>query len=298
MKKRVFVIAESKKDHRFERLKEEVEKRKDVEIYCISSYEIMMTSEGVFFDGKKMNLKQSDFCWFLSNSATNFFIANKMHSFGFSNMWPNIDSLIFSDKFLTANFFQENNVATPKTALLTYRNLDDIRSFLGDYPLVIKKNIGSVGRDVEIVRSDEDIKVFIDGIYERLLSNRFHASRVAFILQEFIKESSGSDYRVLVLGGKILGTIKRTAQNGDFKANISLGGKAESMETPQELLEISKKIIKEGNLFYAGIDFVKSDKGYLALEINTSAQFKGFEEATGINVAEKLVNELLENKLK
>lgn len=112
-------------------------------------------------------------------------------------------------------------------------------------------------------------------------------------MQEFIKESAGSDFRALCLNGEVLGMIRRTSQDGNFKANISLGGKAEIVELDRDVKKMAEKIIKEGKIFYAGIDFIKSDRGYLAIEINTSAQFKGFEGATGINVAGKIAKELL-----
>ena len=98
------------------------------------------------------------------------------------------------------------------------------------------------------------------------------------------------------MDGEIIGVIKRTANSG-FKSNISLGGKAEKIELDKKLKRYSEKIIKEGNLFYAGIDFIKKGDDYLAIEVNTSAQFKGFEEATGVNVAKKIIEKLIKRRL-
>jgi len=294
--KKIYIIADSKKDYRYERMAEEARKKVNkLEIVFCSSYDLILTSGGIFLNNKKVELSKKDYFWFLSNATMNFFAICKFSSYGIKKIWPTKDALNFADKFLTSVFFEKNNIPTPKTTLLRFTNEDDLNTlinFLGGYPLVMKKNVGSVGRDVRIVRNNQDVFDFIKEVHQRLEKKINHASRIGFILQEFISESAGTDFRVLVLGGKILGAIKRTAQDGGFKANVSLGGKAEMIELDKELKNLTKKIIKAGKLFYGGVDFIRNGNQYLALEINTSAQFKGFEGATGINVASKIVDRL------
>ncbi len=298
MNRRLFIISDSDNDLRYERLREEIKNKNfDTELIFCSSYDLVLSSDGVYLNKEKIEFGKNDACWFLSNATMNFFAINKINSLKkVKVMWPNIKALNFADKFLTSVFFSRIEIPTPKTTLLRFKNeeeLSELVDFLGGYPLVMKKNVGSVGRDVRIVRSNQDVVSFIKEVHQRLERKVNHSSRIGFILQEFIEESAGTDFRVLVLNGKILGGIKRTAQNGDFKANVSLGGKAEIVEVDKQMKKMAKKIMKKGNIFYAGIDFIKSDRGYLALEINTSAQFKGFEAATGINVAGKIVEALL-----
>ena len=84
---------------------------------------------------------------------------------------------------------------------------------------------------------------FITEVHQRLERKINHSSRISFILQEFIKESAGSDYRVLVLDEKIIGAIQRTAQDDDFKANIYRGGKAEKIKIPPEMEKMTKKFL-------------------------------------------------------
>jgi RimK family alpha-L-glutamate ligase len=294
--KKIYIIADSREDYRYERIAQEAKNRKNkTKIIFCSSYDLILTSGGVFLKNKKLNFNKKDFFWFLSNATMNFFAIEKISAYGMKKMWPDKNALNFADKFLTAVFFEKNNIPTPKTTLLRFvseSELTELIEFLGGFPLVMKKNVGSVGRDVRIVKSNQEIIDFIQEVHERLKKKNNHASRIGFILQEFVRESAGTDYRVLVLGGKILGVMKRIAQDGGFKANVSLGGKAEKVELDKELKFLAKKIIKNGKLFYGGIDFIKKDNQYLALEINTSAQFKGFEEATNINVAEEIIKKL------
>ena len=159
---------------------------------------------------------------------------------------------------------------------------------LGGFPCIIKKVTGSEGRYIGLVNSIEEIKKFI-----KKMPHPSIAGKKNIILQEYIKESKGTDFRVLCLGEEIIGAIKRTSQDNDFRANISLGGKAEIIKADKELVLVSKKIMRESGLFYAGIDFIKSNRGYLAIEVNTCAQCEGFEKATKINVAGKIIDKLI-----
>jgi len=295
--KKLYVFTESEKDMRLKRISEEIKKNDyEIELIHLNAYKTVTASDGLYYDGKKIQITSEDYCWLLSNSTMNYFLIKKLSYFKPKALWPDTTSLNLSDKFLAADFFHRINIPTPKTVLLSYNNIDNIQEYFSGYPLIIKKNTGTVGRDVDIVNNEEEIRQFIFKVFERIQNKVVSVSRVSFILQEFIKESSGSDYRVLCLDGKILGAIKRTAQGDNFKANISLGGTAEKIEISHEVKEMALKILKEGKLFYAGIDFIKSDRGFLALEVNTSAQFKGFEAATGINVAKQIVDKFVVQK--
>jgi len=208
-------------------------------------------------------------------------------------IWPDVAAVDFSDKFLTAKFFEEIGIATPGSVLLNRRDYDEAIDYLGGFPLVIKKNIGTIGRYVELVRSKKEIESFMELVFNNAKANDIPANRIAFLLQKYIPECKGEDIRVLCLNGKIIGAIRRIAGDGGFKANISLGGTAEPYEVDRELNKMCKEIINKGKIFYAGLDFLKTNEGYSAIEVNTSAQFKGFETATGINVAEKIIDQLI-----
>ena len=201
--------------------------------------------------------------------------------------------MLFFGQTKTLSAFLINEIPTPKTALINYKDTDGAISHVSGFPCVIKKNVGSIGKYVALMHSREEITAFIQNTFQSAQKNSCPANRIAFSLQEFIPEADGRDIRVLCLSNEIIGAIERKAENGDFKANISLGGSAKEIPVDKELEALCQKIMREGRLFYAGIDFIKGKNGYLAIEINTSAQFQGFEKATEINVAEKILTALL-----
>ncbi|HEX8974076.1 MAG TPA: RimK family alpha-L-glutamate ligase [Patescibacteria group bacterium] len=297
MEKRIVVFTEKIDGHRGLRLSQEAE-RKNINIHVVDIRTVQLRDGVIFYEGKALKIDPSDIIWFASNCARNHYIAKVLHMNG-NRIWPSHEALDFADKYVTNYFFSANGIPTPKTALLQTESINEAVSYVGGYPCVIKKNISSQGKHVEIVRDENDIHEFVKNTigsgFERTLVGKVPNGTYSFQLQEYIAESAGSDYRVLVLNGKILGCIKREASEG-FKANISLGGSAKKIEIDSEMKDLVEKIVKAGKLFYAGIDFIKGKDGYLAIEINTSAQFEGFEGATGINVAGNILDALLAEK--
>ncbi len=293
MRNRKFILfTDNPKDHRVRRFKEESKKR-ELNFVVINIYRAILTDKKIFEeDGNEIIINQEDIVWALSNLTTGHFIAKKLKMQNLT-IWPNAEAVDFADKFFTNMFFSSVDIPTPKTVLVNSYHINKIVNKIGNFPCIIKKNVSTVGKFVEIVNSKEEAVKFIKNSFDKAKNNILPLNRLRFLLQEFIKESAGTDYRVLCLNGEIIGTIKRTAKEG-FKSNVSLGGTAEQVKIDDKLREYSERIMKKGNLFYAGIDFIKRGDDYLAIEVNTSAQFKGFEAATGINVAGKIIEALLE----
>lgn len=153
-----------------------------------------------------------------------------------------------------------------------------------EFPLIIKKNLSSRGRDVFKVNNLSDIKEIFDNDYN---------SR-EMLLQPFLK--LGEDLRIIVIGGEVIGAMKRTASEGKYLTNYSQGGSVENydLEAHPEVREIAEKVAKHFELDYVGVDLMMSDEGgWKVLEVNRSCQFQGFEKATGINVPQKVLQFLL-----
>jgi len=287
--------------HRFVRFKEEL-KRRRIELVSVNVFkDFLLTHRGLINinDGKAIEVNRKSACLVLANIAESHFVMNFLERQGMKSFWPSADSIKFSDKLYTSLFFESIGVTTPDTILLVdKRNIEKQIELIKGFPCVIKNVTGSEGGLVGLVRSKDEIREFIDRAFHRWFDENKTkmptSAKVGFIVQEYIKEAVGVDYRVLCLENEIIGGIKRSSQGDDFRANVSLGGKAEVFEVPDDLAAICRKIMKEGKLFYAGIDFIKSKQDWMAIEINTCAQFKGFERATGINVAGKIIDRLLE----
>ncbi|MFA6790791.1 MAG: RimK family alpha-L-glutamate ligase, partial [Parcubacteria group bacterium] len=243
----------------------------------------------------RIDVEKNSIIWALSNLTTGHYIAKILNHKGIK-IWPDSGAVNFADKFFTNSFFSEIGIPTPRTVLVNSYHLDRIAEAVGGFPCVMKKNVSTVGKFVEIVNNEEEAKRFIKETFKKAQENILPMNRIRFLLQEFIEESKGTDYRVLCIDGEVVGAIKRSAVEG-FKSNVSLGGVASKFEVDEKLEKYAKKIMEKGNLFYAGIDFMKKGDDYLAIEVNTSAQFKGFEAATGINVAGKIIDELVEKRV-
>lgn len=187
------------------------------------------------------------------------------------------------DKWTSYLNFVQASLPAPATILLS--TIDDLQragDLLG-FPMVIKDIHGARGNSVLLVESASELK----GFYEFFDSTKKEHSRM--IAQEYIKSSHGQDVRVYIVGGEPLGAIERKSKNGDLKANVSQGAGVKAFPLDDGLIGISRQVCQRLGLLVGGIDFLKTDSGFLICEVNLGAQFLGFEEATGVNVAGALV---------
>jgi ribosomal protein S6--L-glutamate ligase len=119
-----------------------------------------------------------------------------------------------------------------------------------------------------------------------------------YMLQEYIPNNG--DYRVLVLGDKVLGVMKRSsAKQNEFRNNYSAGGTVEVAELPEEIKQLAVKSAKVCGLAVAGVDVAFRDndlKKPVIWEVNKGPKFKGFMQATGIDVPAEIVKFLVNLK--
>lgn len=196
------------------------------------------------------------------------------------------------DKSLTYLALINADIMMPKTIfspLIYYHSLSDESDFIDfvekhlNYPFVYKECVGSFGMQVYLVNDrDEFIK--------RIINSGINP----FICQEYIMTSKGRDLRLYVVGDEVVGTMKRENKNGDFRANIELGGIGTKYEANDRQKALAIKAVKTLDLDFAGVDilFGKDDEPLLC-EVNSNAYFVGFNETTGLNVADKIFEYIL-----
>jgi ribosomal protein S6--L-glutamate ligase len=164
------------------------------------------------------------------------------------------------------------------------RSLSDIASsfkMIGKFPMVMKLLQGAQGIGVMIGHDRSSV----ESVISTLLS--FDKD---LILQQYVKESGGSDVRVLVVGGKVVATMRRTAKRGEFRANVHRGGAGERISRlPKRYERLALLSAKSVGLEIAGVDLLESSAGPLLLEVNSSPGFQELEKSTGINVAEMMI---------
>ena len=152
------------------------------------------------------------------------------------------------------------------------------------FPLIVKNRYGSGGQKVFKADSPLELRNLL---LEDIMGN---------MIQPFLR--TGCDFRVIVIGGKAVGAMKKIAPPGEFLTNVVRGGKAVKAPLTKELKTLAEKTSKLFYADYSGVDIMYDHKGnpYI-LEINRGAQFEGFEESTGINVARQVI-EWLQGKRK
>lgn len=161
-----------------------------------------------------------------------------------------------------------------------------IISMVGGAPCVIKLIQGTQGKGVILAETAKAAESTIDGL--RQLNSHF-------LVQEFIKESNGSDIRAFVIGDEVVAGMMRVAQEGEFRANIHRGGKAVKVELTEDEKEIAIKAAKALGLKVAGVDLLRSSQGPLVIEVNSSPGLEGIETTTGLDIAGKII-EYIEDK--
>ena len=152
-----------------------------------------------------------------------------------------------------------------------------------EFPLVMKQSYGSFGAGVQLVH---DMSELIKVEQENLYRPHFY--------QKFIAEASGRDIRVIVIGGKTAAAMERVATNGEFRSNIELGGRGEKIEISPEIAALAERAAQTLGLDYCGVDVLETKDGGVICEVNSNAFFEGLEKTTGINVAKKYAEYIVE----
>ena len=156
----------------------------------------------------------------------------------------------------------------------------DLLSMLGPPPHVIKLNEGTQGNGVMLTEKLSASR----GVIETLRGLYAH-----FLVQEFIGEAKGADLRCFVVGNQVVATMRRQAPKGDFRSNIHRGGTGKAVRASKAEIETAVRAAQVLGLGVAGVDLIRSKRGPLVLEVNSSPGLEGIEAATGIDVAGHII---------
>ncbi len=197
---------------------------------------------------------------------------------------------ICGNKLLTSMVLRKNNVPTPKSffsfnseSAFNIVNEQDLEN----NPLVFKPVIGSWGRGVFPVRNKEVGRMIVEMRQES--SSPF--SNI-YYFQELVKRPP-RDIRCIVIGEQVIAAIYRYSSNDEWRTNVSRGGKAEMIKITSEIETISIKAAKAVGIGVLGIDMMEDEQhGLMVHEINNTVEFKGASSATGINIAELIIDYL------
>ncbi len=159
----------------------------------------------------------------------------------------------------------------------------DLLNLMGEPPHIIKLNEGSQGAGVilaEQLSASRSVIEALRGLYAN------------FLVQEFIPEAQGADIRCFVVGDKVVAAMKRQAAAGEFRSNLHRGGAAALVELSAAEQETALRAAKVMGLGIAGVDLLRSSRGPMVLEVNSSPGLEGIEGISGVDIAGAMIEHL------
>ncbi len=187
------------------------------------------------------------------------------------------------DKLRSSQLLAKAGVGIPKTVFSrNSTDIDDLIEKLGGTPVIIKLARGTHGNGVVLAESKKAAKSVLQAFY---LTNDDGTN---VLLQEFVKESAGTDIRAFVVGSRVVASMKRQSLDDDFRSNLHKGGEGTIVKLTEEERKMAIKAARAMGLNIAGVDMMRSDRGPLILEVNASPGF-GIEKVTGRDVAGPII---------
>ena len=186
------------------------------------------------------------------------------------------------DKLRSLQIMARAGVGMPKTVFTNYSTeVRKIIDSVGGPPLIVKLLEGTQGVGVVLAPTFKAAESIIQA---------FHSMKARVIVQEFISEAKGEDIRAFVVDGKVVGAMKRKGVEGEFRSNIHRGGSGELIKLSKDERKAALIATKAMGLSVAGVDMLQSDRGPLVLEVNSSPGLEGIENATGKNIAGRIIS--------
>ncbi len=191
------------------------------------------------------------------------------------------------DKLRSLQIMARAGLGLPKTVFTNYsREVNEVIEAVGGVPLVVKLLEGTQGLGVVLVENKKAAASVIEA---------FNGLKARIIVQEFISEAHGADIRALVVDGEVVGSMKRQAKEGEFRSNLHRGGTAEIITLSPEEKTAAIQAAECMGLGVAGVDMLQSNRGPLIIEVNSSPGLEGIETATGLDIADKIIQYLERN---
>lgn len=240
----------------------------------------------IFEGNVKVSLPKCDFVMYLDKDR---YVAELLEKNGYK-LYNSISSISkCDDKMLTHVCLSNAGIKMPTTisSTLCYRdngNRDYLESVIEKIglPMIVKENYGSLGKQVYLVNNKSE-----------LLELENKLIHIPHLFQEFIESSKGKDFRIIVIGGKVVAYMKRENKHS-YLSNLAAGGTSSVVELPKEYLEVAVKAANLLGLDYCGVDVLEGPNGEpIISEVNSNAFYEGIEKTTGINVAGCYVDYLL-----
>ena len=191
------------------------------------------------------------------------------------------------DKLRSLQILSKHDVDMPKTVFASNKSsAKDVIALSGGAPLVLKILEGTQGVGVVLVDTEKAAKSVLDA---------FYGMEVNLLVQEFIEEAGGADIRAFIVGGEVVGAMKRQGAEGDFRSNLHQGGSATAHKLTRKEKATALAAAKAMGLGVCGVDMIPSARGPLVMEVNSSPGLEGIEKSTNIDIAGKIMDYIERN---
>jgi ribosomal protein S6--L-glutamate ligase len=185
------------------------------------------------------------------------------------------------DKLRCLQILSRSGIGLPTTSYAhSTKMTEKLIKMVGGAPCVIKLIEGTQGKGVILAETSKAAESVIDG---------FRQMKAHFLVQEFIKESNGCDIRAFVIGDRVVASMMRRAKEGEFRSNLHRGGTAIPVEITPEEAAVAVNSARALGLNVAGVDLLRSTRGPLVLEVNSSPGLQGIEASTGLDIASMII---------
>lgn len=266
----------------------------DVRVVCPEQFELIATRsdrKSILIDGKSEVLP--DYVLPRMGSETTYFGLAVIRQLENLNVYCcNSSSSIerVKDKLHVYQILAQSNLPTPRTMMVKFPvDLEVVRQEIG-FPVVVKNIIGTRGEGIYLSESEDRFLDLMELIYS-------YNQQANIILQEYISPSYGKDLRVFVIGGKVVGCMKRQAKSG-FKANYSLGASVEQFSISKEVEWLAIETARMMQLEVAGVDLLFDNDGFKICEANSSPGFEGLEKVVGQHIAEDILDYIMQKAIR
>jgi RimK family alpha-L-glutamate ligase len=268
----------------------EAAKKQGIDLLMKTNSEILTKLETNFNRTEVINnSNKPDFVLFWDKDIK---LAKYLEMMGYSVFNSSSAIATCDDKALTHLCLQSAGVKMPKTIIapMTYGNigytslefLNQVESTL-KYPIIVKECFGSFGQQVYLAHDRIELEKTVLSIGANPM-----------LFQEYIKSSTGKDLRLQVVGNQVVATMYRYSVNGDFRANVSNGGKMKPYEPTKEQMDLAIQCVKLIGLDFAGVDILFGENGEpIVCEVNSNAHFKNIYDCTGVNVADHIMEYII-----
>jgi ribosomal protein S6--L-glutamate ligase len=296
---KIAILSRNKKLYSTRRLVEAAEKRgHEVQVIDILRCYMNITSHNPTIHLKGEQLTGFDAVIPRIGASVTFYGTAVLRQFEMMNVYPLNESVAVTrsrDKLRSAQLLARKGIGMPVTGFA--RSPDDIGDLLqvvGGAPVVIKLLEGTQGIGVVLAETEKAAESVIQA---------FMGLKANIMVQEFIKEAGGADLRCLVVGDKVVASMKRQGPEGEFRSNLHRGGSASLIRLTPEERSTAIRAAKVMGLEVCGVDLLRSNHGAVVMEVNSSPGLEGIEKASGKDVAGTIIQHMekrfdaMENKI-